>query len=1040
MRKKCEKHCGCSDKSLSLPKKEKGRYIAVEGLAYTPVPEDGHCLYNAVALYLELNVITLRQMVAAKLESNKEAYKQFIVLPSGKTIDDYIEDIRSTNEWAGDVEISILITLLGRPIVSIGPEGGIVNRQVLEQSSGEPIFVYYDEINHYDGAVLQPGYNAQGVLTTLIRGERVHDERKECTDSDDDSCQEEEKVVEIGQPSEKTQSLIFKVEGMCCATEVELLKSVLSPLLRERRDATTTFDVISEKLIIESKHDDLPSIDEITKVIATTGMNATLWSTHIKQAEKKTFWQRYGHITMNIVGAVSLVGGFIFHAVKDGIVAALGYSSGADSSNSIGSSSSSTNVGNEDNLWSYYPPIPTMVFYSTSIVAGAWFILPKAIRTLRRLRLDTNVLTLIATGTAVGINQWFEATSAMYLYSVAELLETWNMNRARKAIRALLELAPSTADVVSDIGVISEQLVEQVPVGATITVKPGGKIPMDSVLTLGSTFVNQAPVTGESLPVQKEEGDVLFAGTINGDSAIQCRVTKAASDSTLASIIKKVEEAQSRRARSDQWIEKFSNYYIPSVFGASIIVSIVPPLVTKGPWYPWIYKGLELLMISCPCSLVISTPISIVAGLTKAARSGVLIKGGVYLEAAASIKAVAMDKTGTITTGEPIVQNVIPLNGYDEETLLKLATALESHSDHPLARAIQRKARTAGIICQPAERFQIIKGKGAEGYIENELFWIGSYRFLHEKVGAAEGPAGIYEKIQELEAIGHSIVAIGHGQEICGIISIADAVRLESKNAIQAMKQAGIKRVVMLTGDNKGAAKTVAESTGIDEYYSELLPEDKVEQVQTLVKRYKHVAMVGDGINDAPAMAASKLGIAMGAAGSDAAIETADIALMSDDLGKLAWLVRHANHTLCIIKQNVVFSLAVKSAFVALTFANKSSLWLAVLSDMGATFVVVSNSLRLLSNRKKRQPSRPEIVAREPSPMLHQFPRTQLRQLPTTPDIELASVSGKQMKGCRGGCSGDCHGTPLALNEVVIVDVTAQQETKKVLGSSPSMI
>ncbi len=823
----------------------------------------------------------------------------------------------------------------------------------------------------------------------------------------------EEKKITISQSVmvPNPRKLIFKVEGLCCATEVEHLQSVLSPLLCGR-EITLSFDLINAKLTLESNDAHFPSKDEILKAVASTGMKAALWNNHVQQIHvQKTFWQKHGQVIMNIISLVSLVIGFIFQAIRDGIGTAFG--------------GDVVNEGEETER-ADYPPVATMAFYSGAIVAGSWFIVPKAVRAVRAIRPDTNLLVIAATGGAVGINQWFEAASSMYLFSVAGLLESWNMTRARKSIHALMELAPSTAQVVSENGTITEQLVEQISIGATITVRPGEKIPMDSILLLGSTAVNQAPITGESMPVQKKMGDPLFAGTINGDSVIQCRVSKAASDSTLASIIRKVEEAQSLQTKNkhaiEQWTEKFARYYVPSVMAASVMITIIPPLTISAPWYPWVYKGLEFLVIACPCSLVISTPVSIVAGLTAAARSGVIIKGGIYLETAAHIKAFAMNKTGILTMGEPLVQNIIPLNGYDRESLLKLASALEIHSDHPLARAIQRQASAEGIVAQAAEGFQTVKGKGAEGYIDGKLFWIGSHGFLHEKVGENESTA-VHEKIQALKSVGHSIVAIGYGHQICGFISIADAVRTESRNTIQALKRAGIERVVMLTSDNEGAAKAIADSIGIDEYYAELLPENKVTQLESLVARYKRVAMVGDGINDAPAMAASSLGIAMGATGWEAAIETADIVLMSDDLGKLAWLINHSHRTLNIIKQNVIFSLAVKVAFVGLTFANKSTLWMAILSDMGASFMVVSNGLRLLNNKNKEeratvQRASPiinsgiELVPRK-APMLYEFTRTQTstpRLLSDRYDTSLPAANQSTRVGCSDDCcSSNCH-------------------------------
>lgn len=733
--------------------------------------------------------------------------------------------------------------------------------------------------------------------------------------------------------------LFFKIRGMCCASEIDILKTALRPCLNaEGREADVSFDLINEKLVVESKNGNLPTEEEIVKAIASTGMQATLWSEHVSKAgEKQTFWQKYGHIGLNLTSAVCLVGGVVAHAIRDGLCEALGGGIG------------------DETKYPEYPPATSMAFYSAAIATGSYFIVPKAFNAIKRLRLDSNVLMISAAGGAVGINHWFEAASTMYLFSVAGMIEKWNMERSRKSIRSLMELAPANARVVNEDGIIEEKLIENIAIGATIIVKPGEKIPLDSVLILGETCVNQAPITGESMPSQKEVGDALFAGTINGDSVIHCRVTKLASDSTLASIIRKIEESQSRRAKSEQWIERFSQFYVPTMVVSSLAVIIVPPLATGSSWYPWTYKGLELLVISCPCSLIISTPVSIAASIASAARAGVLIKGGLYLEAAAHIEAFAMDKTGTLTTGAPIVKNIIPLNGYTAEMLLKVANALEANSDHPLARAIQRKAKEEGVTNQPAESFQIFKGKGGEGYIDGELFWMGSRRFLHEKVGETEAKA-VHEKIQELEAAGHSLVAIGTGETLCGLISIADAVRSESNHAIQALKREGIKSVIMLTGDNEGAAKTIAASIGVDEYFAELLPEDKVNKVEALMKRYKGVAMVGDGINDAPAMAASSLAIAMGAAGSDAAIETADIALMSDDLEKLAWLIKHSHRTINIIKQNVGFSLFIKAAFAGLTFANKSTLWMAMLSDMGTSLLVVSNGLRLLSNQDNAAP------------------------------------------------------------------------------------
>lgn len=793
-------------------------------------------------------------------------------------------------------------------------------------------------------------------------------------------------------------NLVFKIEGMDCADEIATLKREIVPLLSS--EELLVFDLINEKMTITFTPD-LPAAMEIIDAVKRTGMKATLWSEHINQNhQEKTLWQNYGHTSMATLSFLCLVTGFIVDAATN--------------------SAANAFKGGQDREEAY--PTESIALYSLAIATGAWFVFPKALRSAKQLRPDINLLMVTAMIGAAAINEWFEAGTVSFLFSTSLLLESWNVGRAREAIRALTDLAPATARVVEkprlenssagdEIGkssckskksscgsgcnkkqpytkktsdqdikakeaktnvtltllesqeeVINEKAIEEVLVGSVIIVRPGEKIPMDAMLTSGPTEVNQAPITGESMPVRKEVGDEVFAGTINGDNTIYCKVTKAASDSTLAHIIRMVEEAQSRRAHSEQFVEQFARYYTPSMMFLAILTATVLPLALNQSWDIWIHNALVLLVIACPCALVISTPVSIIAGLNAAARQGILIKGGVYLETPAYLQAIAIDKTGTLTTGEPTVKEIVTFNGQSKENLLALALALEAHSEHPLARAIRRKGRAEGIVSgQPAEQFTLFKGKGAEGYVGGNLFWIGNRRLLIEKVGAHE-PSGVREKIQALENSGHSIVAIGHDQTICGLIGIADTVRPGCKEAMQALRQTGIKNITMLTGDNNGTAKAVAQAVGLDNYQAELLPEDKVNNVELLVEQYKWVAMVGDGINDAPAMAAASLAIAMGAAGSDAAIETADIALMSDNLEKLAWLVNHSRRTLSIIKQNIIFSLAVKSLFIGLTFANKATLWMAIAADMGTSFLVVFNGLRLLNDGTRQEQNTQAIV------------------------------------------------------------------------------
>lgn len=716
--------------------------------------------------------------------------------------------------------------------------------------------------------------------------------------------------------------LSFRIRGMDCAEEVAALKSEAGPLVKGEEQLL--FDVLNGKMTVILDGDG-PSEEDIVAAVARTGMQAVPWQDHVRRgAEAETPWARHGRKVMTTASGLALTLGFTSHAYVHGVIDAL--------------------LGGEAAGHAF--PLFSIAFYVSAILAGGWFIFPKALYAAKRLRPDMNLLMTVAVIGAVGIGEWFEAGAVAFLFALAQLLESWSVSRARRAIGALLDLSPATARYICPTaGDVEEKPIEDVPVGATVLVRPGEKIPLDGEVTKGSTTVNQAPITGESMPVTKRAGDEVFAGTINEDGAIEFRATKAANDTTLAHVIRMVEEAQSRRAASEQWVERFARYYTPAMMILALLIAVVPPMVFAGEWYRWFYEALVVLVIACPCALVISTPVSVVAGLSAAARAGVLIKGGMYLEKPARLKVCAMDKTGTLTRGAPEVQQVIALNGHSEEELLARAAALESSSEHPLARAILHYAGARDIDYGSAEDFQIHKGRGAEGTIEGRRFWIGSHRMLHEKGGEDDY---IHEKTNELEAAGHSVVIIGNDQHVCGLISVADEVRPESRQAVADLKAAGITRVVMLTGDNEGTAKAVAAACGVDEFHSELLPGDKVDAVRRLVDEYQEVAMVGDGVNDAPAMASASLGIAMGAAGTDAAIETADIALMSDDLSKLAWLVRHSRRTLNIIKQNIVFALGLKLIFIVLALLGLATLWMAIAADMGASLLVIFNGLRLL--------------------------------------------------------------------------------------------
>jgi Zn2+/Cd2+-exporting ATPase len=597
------------------------------------------------------------------------------------------------------------------------------------------------------------------------------------------------------------------------------------------------------------------------------------------------------------------------------------------------------------------PPTVIIAVFVVAIIAGGWFLLPAAWRALRHLRPDINLLVVIATLGAGVIGEWAEAAAVVFLFGVAEWLEGWADRRAGRATRALLELAPESAAVQQPDGSTVEKPVGEVSIDAVVFVQSGQRIPLDGVVVKGRSAVNQAPITGESVLVEKEEGGQVFAGTINGEGSLQVKVTKAAGDTTLAKIIRLVEQAQKEKAPTQRFVDRFARYYTPAVTLAALLVFVVPPLLFGGEWNAWLYRACVLLIIACPCALVISTPVSIVAGLTALARRGVLVKGGAHLEAIGRLRALAVDKTGTITEGKPRVTEVIPIADVTAESVMQVAAAIDDHSPHPLAKAVLAYAREKNISFTRAEQYQSRAGRGAEAVIEGHPHFVGNHRFGHE-LGVCTPE--VETKLSEIENRGQSVVVVGHrphdgcAGKILGVIAVGDAVRRNAKDAIAALHAAGIAQIVMLSGDNQRTVDHIAKQVGIDEARGDLLPDDKVTAVQALRDKHGSVAMVGDGVNDAPAMATATIGIAMGAAGTDAAIETADIALMQDDLVKIADAIRLGRRTMSIIRFNIIFSLALKALFLALTLFGQASLWLAILADTGATLLVVANSLRLL--------------------------------------------------------------------------------------------
>lgn len=706
-----------------------------------------------------------------------------------------------------------------------------------------------------------------------------------------------------------SKKLEFRVQGMDCAEEVGLLKRELVPLVGED---SLGFDLLNRKLSVDAS-DSNTTPSDIEAAIKRSGLTAVLWQ-DTPTAISQSFWSQHQRTILTATSGFFALPGYVVEFTATAPVSA---------------------------MWLTV----AKAFYAISILAGCGMVFPKAWRSLVLLRPDMNLLMTVAVSGAMLIGEWSEGATVAFLFSLSLLLESWSVGRARNAISKLMDLSPPMANLKLAGGEIQTVPPAEVTVGSIVVIRPGDKLPLDGKVIAGSSSVNQASITGESVPVEKKVGDVVFAGTINGDGLLEVETTKIASDTMLAQIIRTVGDAQSKRAPSEMWVEKFAAIYTPAVMIAAILVFIVPPLLLGGAWSDWIYRALVLLVIACPCALVISTPVSIVAALAAAARHGVLIKGGLFVEIPSKLRAIALDKTGTITMGKPSVVQLVPMNGHDEEELLLRAGALEQSSTHPLALAIVAEVNSRGYKLPVAEQFEIIQGKGAKGTIDGKMYWLGSHRYLEER--GQETP-DVHEQLEALQAAGRSIVVVGNDAHVCGFIALGDAIRPESADTIAELHRLGVEKVVMLTGDNAGTASLVSKAVGIDEVQAELLPEDKVNAVANLVERYDQVAMIGDGVNDAPALARATIGIAMGAVGSDAAIETADIALMADELAKVPWLINHSRRAMAIIKQNIIFSLALKALFLVLTFAGVSSLWGAIAADTGASLLVVANGLRLL--------------------------------------------------------------------------------------------
>ena len=563
---------------------------------------------------------------------------------------------------------------------------------------------------------------------------------------------------------------------------------------------------------------------------------------------------------------------------------------------------------------------------------------------LKNRNLNINALMSIAVTGAVLIGQWPEAAMVMVLFTLAELIEARSLDRARNAIRGLMDLAPPRATVQQADGSWQELDVQDIGLGAVVRVRPGERISLDGGVVGGSSTVNQAPITGESLPVEKRVGDAVFAGTINEAGSLEFRVTAAARDTTLARIIHAVEEAQGSRAPTQRFVDQFSRIYTPLVFAFALAVAVLPPLVIGGAWLDWVYRALVLLVVACPCALVISTPVTIVSGLAAAARKGILIKGGVYLENGRNLALLALDKTGTLTHGKPVQTDSLNLLGMEEPSHAIWAASLAARSDHPVSLALARHAAEQGRALRDVADFEALPGRGTKGVVDGALLYLGNHRLV-EELGLCS--VQLEQRLEALERQGKSVVVLCDEQRALMLFAVADTVRQSSREAVAELHELGV-RTCMLSGDNAHTAAAIAEQVGVDEARGDLLPADKLAWVEARQAQGKVVGMVGDGINDAPALARAEIGFAMGAAGTDTAIETADVALMDDDLRKIPAFVRLSRQTHAILLQNIVLALGIKAIFLALTLAGEATMWMAVFADMGVSLMVVFNGLRLL--------------------------------------------------------------------------------------------
>lgn len=767
---------------------------------------------------------------------------------------------------------------------------------------------------------------------------------------------------------------VYRIENMDCPTEEALIRSKLAGLAGV---AGLEFNLMQRTLAV--RHE-LPSLSPVEQALKAIGMQAVRMDQASAEQTTKLSIAKMDCPTeetliRNKLGTVAGVADLDFNLMQrtlsvrhanqvlpDVLVAlqALGFEAQVVDTAEVASPSAAP-VTTPTNWWPLGISLVTasaaeavywlhngnhwsvVVLALVAVFTGGLSTYKKGWIALKNRNLNMNALMSIAVTGAMLIGHWPEAAMVMVLFALAEVIEAKSLDRARNAIRGLLDLTPEQATVQQADGTWREVGAKQITIGARVRVKPGERIALDGEVLEGRSAVNQAPITGESLPVEKSPGDSVFAGTINESGSFEYRVTALANNSTLARIIHAVEAAQGSRAPTQRFVDQFARWYTPVVFGVAIAVALLPPLFMGAAWLDWIYRALVLLVVACPCALVISTPVSIVSGLAAAARHGILIKGGVYLEEGRKLRWLALDKTGTITHGKPAQTDFVTWGNALASDSRSIAASLAAHSDHPVSKAVAQAAQTDGVALLDVAEFNALPGRGVQGQINGATYHLGNHRMLEE---LGQCTPELEQRIAALETAGKTVVMLVGAKAVHALFAVADTIKDSSRTAIAELHALGI-NTMMLTGDNPHTAQAIAAQAGIDRAQGNLLPDDKLREVEQLARSGK-VGMVGDGINDAPALARADIGFAMGAAGTDTAIETADVALMDDNLRKIPTFVRLSRATAQVLMQNIVLALGIKAVFLVLTFTGQATMWMAVFADMGASLLVVGNGLRLL--------------------------------------------------------------------------------------------